>query len=455
MSGDNHLHDEVCGDPCDRLISPLLDNTVCSNATAACSVLNNNPSVTACDNIDSGSRQSSGNTTTNSSQSSGNTAADNSQSSGNTAANSSQSSCSIVANSSQSSDNTASCEDSDVAADDPYRSRCSLPDTSQLATDSALCLFDANSAVTSSEISPSPASGASPPSTSTDFRPTGSASWLQQSRVGPLCRQCGQAVAPAGPDSVRKVGANRICCDRLWRTLRTLRLRRPARFTAGRSLSPTCTQCSCSCSSGNATVSDAVSGRERAPISQSISTVHSQQQQRTVHTTVDFVHCLVPELRVITDKPYYWGRIDRYHAERLLDSRPEGTFLLRDSAQEEHLFSVSFRRYDRSLHARIEQSAARFTFDAHDPSVFSSATISALIDHYKDPSCCNFFEPLLTAPLHRTDVFSLAHLCRAVIVSLLNYDDINRLPLPRALRLFLMEYHYKQRVGVRRLELSE
>lgn len=52
--------------------------------------------------------------------------------------------------------------------------------------------------------------------------------------------------------------------------------------------------------------------------------------------------------------------MDRYEAERLLEGRPEGTFLLRDSAQEEHLFSVSFRKYGRSLHARIEQWNHRY-----------------------------------------------------------------------------------------------
>lgn len=49
-----------------------------------------------------------------------------------------------------------------------------------------------------------------------------------------------------------------------------------------------------------------------------------------------------------------------------------GTFLLRDSAQEEFLFSVSFRKYGRSLHARIEQFNHKFSFDCHDPGVFTS-----------------------------------------------------------------------------------
>ncbi|XP_037073206.1 suppressor of cytokine signaling 5-like, partial [Pollicipes pollicipes] len=177
--------------------------------------------------------------------------------------------------------------------------------------------------------------------------------------------------------------------------------------------------------------------------------------QRTVHTTVDYIHCLVPDLLRIVNSPFYWGEMDRYEAERLLENKPEGTFLLRDSAQEEYLFSVSFRRYSRSLHARIEQWNQNFSFDSHDPGVYASSTVTGLIEHYKDPSCCMFFEPMLTRPLNRTFVFPLTHLCRAAIVSCINYDGINQLRLPRPLRQFLMEYHYKQRVRVRRYELLD
>ena len=73
----------------------------------------------------------------------------------------------------------------------------------------------------------------------------------------------------------------------------------------------------------------------------------------------------------------------RYEAESLLDEKPEGSFLLRDSAQDEYLFSVSFRRYGRSLHARIEEQGHRFSFDCHDPGVFMSRNIPELLDHYK------------------------------------------------------------------------
>lgn len=171
-----------------------------------------------------------------------------------------------------------------------------------------------------------------------------------------------------------------------------------------------------------------------------------------VHTQVDYTHHLVPDILEISNFGYYWGKMDRYEAEKLLENKPEGTFLLRDSAQDEHLFSVSFRRFDRSLHARIEQWNDRFSFDSHDPGVFSSNAVSGLIEHYKDPSHCMFFEPMLTIPLHRTFPFSLQHLARATVCPLLTYDSINHLNLPKRIKSFLKEYHYKKQVRVRRFD---
>lgn len=171
-----------------------------------------------------------------------------------------------------------------------------------------------------------------------------------------------------------------------------------------------------------------------------------------IHTQIDYIHFLVPDLEQITNCSFYWGVIDRYEAERLLDKKREGTFLLRDSAQDDFLFSVSFRRYNRSLHARIEQWNHRFSFDVHDPAVFSSDSVCSLIEHYKDSSRCLFFEPMLTEPLHRNFPFSLQHMARAVITSHTSYDAIHQLPLPNSLKEYIRYYHYKQKVCVRRFE---
>ncbi|KAK0058515.1 suppressor of cytokine signaling 5 [Biomphalaria pfeifferi] len=177
--------------------------------------------------------------------------------------------------------------------------------------------------------------------------------------------------------------------------------------------------------------------------------LQGQSDVPRVHTQVDFIHCLVPKLVNILACPFYWGVMDRYEAERLLDNKPEGTFLLRDSAQEDFLFSVSFRRYHRSLHARVEQWNHRFSFDAHDPAVFSAPSVCELMEHYKDPCCCMFFEPMLTRPLPRNFPFSLQHICRAAICDRVVYDNIRVLPLPNSLKQFLQVYHYKQKVRVR------
>jgi len=171
-----------------------------------------------------------------------------------------------------------------------------------------------------------------------------------------------------------------------------------------------------------------------------------------VHSQVDYMHCLVPDLLELTNCCFYWGVMDRYEAERLLDGRPEGTFLVRDSAQEEFLFSVSFRRYGRSLHARIEQWKHTFSFDSRDSDVFAAHSVCALVEHYKDPAACMFFEPMLTLPLPRNFAFTLQHLCRAAICSRVKYDDILALHLPRQLQEYLRYYHYKERICMRRFE---
>lgn len=60
-----------------------------------------------------------------------------------------------------------------------------------------------------------------------------------------------------------------------------------------------------------------------------------------VHTAVEYTHYLVPDLAAISAAPYYWGVMDRFEAEKLLEGKPEGSFLLRDSAQSEYMFRLA------------------------------------------------------------------------------------------------------------------
>lgn len=92
------------------------------------------------------------------------------------------------------------------------------------------------------------------------------------------------------------------------------------------------------------------------------------------------------------------------------------------------------------------------SFDSRDPGVYTASTVTGLLEHYKDPSCVMFFEPMLTFPLNRNFSFSLQQLCRAAIVSNTTYDGINELSLPKSLKAYLKEYHYRQRVRLRPLD---
>lgn len=96
-----------------------------------------------------------------------------------------------------------------------------------------------------------------------------------------------------------------------------------------------------------------------------------------------------------------------------------------------------------------------FSFDCHDPGVYTSKTVTGLLEHYKDPTCVMFFEPALILPLNRNFSFSLQQLCRATIVSNTTYDGVNNLTLPQTLKAYLKEYHYKQRLRVRRFDNDE
>lgn len=193
-----------------------------------------------------------------------------------------------------------------------------------------------------------------------------------------------------------------------------------------------------------------------------------------VHSQIDCENFLIPHQREIINCPFYWGKIDRYEAEELLADKPEGSFLLRDSAQDDFVFSVSFRRYSRSLHARIEEEDHLFSFDSHDPGVHCSPTVRQLLEHYKDPLSCMFFEPMLLFPVIRKTCFSLQSLTRAAIVDSMTgvrrcsingtsanpfhdsraYSGISELPLPKVLKQYLREYHYKHKIRTRFIEVN-
>uniref|UniRef100_A0A0N5C0J4 SH2 domain-containing protein n=1 Tax=Strongyloides papillosus TaxID=174720 RepID=A0A0N5C0J4_STREA len=148
----------------------------------------------------------------------------------------------------------------------------------------------------------------------------------------------------------------------------------------------------------------------------------------------DNYYAMVPDMDKIINATYYWGPLDRNEAEKILNDLPDGTFLLRDSTQLDYKFTASFRRFERTLHARIDFSNGFYTFDVMDNEVFKSPTVSGLIKHYNDPRNCLFFEPLLAMPKRRDFVFSLQTIAAATVASNIKYKNIAKLPIPGYLK---------------------
>ncbi|CAJ0595259.1 unnamed protein product [Cylicocyclus nassatus] len=54
--------------------------------------------------------------------------------------------------------------------------------------------------------------------------------------------------------------------------------------------------------------------------------------------------------------PWYWGDLSWRNAEKLLLLCEEGSFLVRDSHSENHLFTISYKHGNKVLHSRVEIS---------------------------------------------------------------------------------------------------
>ena len=65
-----------------------------------------------------------------------------------------------------------------------------------------------------------------------------------------------------------------------------------------------------------------------------------------------------------------------------------------------------------------------------------------------------FFEPMLCHPVNRKNPFSLQVLSRAAICDQLeSYGEVDNMELPKSLKVFLKEYHYRHKIRVRRYDL--
>ncbi|KAF7489910.1 hypothetical protein SSS_00343 [Sarcoptes scabiei] len=153
---------------------------------------------------------------------------------------------------------------------------------------------------------------------------------------------------------------------------------------------------------------------------------------------------------------WYWGAISGDMAENLLQDEPSGSFLVRDSADEHYIFSLSFKLDGVVRHVRIEQECGTFHFGSY--SKFRSSSIIDFMDnamkHSRDGNLQFFLRlgpsvgPIrvqLLRPVSRfMHIQSLENVCRFTIQQFLRRDQIAQLPLPANLLNYLMTPSYYQ-----------
>ncbi|XP_078286541.1 suppressor of cytokine signaling 1-like [Rhinoraja longicauda] len=149
-------------------------------------------------------------------------------------------------------------------------------------------------------------------------------------------------------------------------------------------------------------------------------------------------------LRRLDEGGFYWGPLPVDKAHALLAPRPVGTFLVRDSTQADHLFSLSVRARHGPVSMRVQFKRERFWLDdAHFDCMVK------LLEYCVD---CSRRKPFMfeggdaitfTAPLRQSPVPKLQQLCRRNIIRHVGREGVAKLPLVPSLQRYIEEFPFK------------
>ncbi|XP_018588280.1 suppressor of cytokine signaling 3-like [Scleropages formosus] len=159
----------------------------------------------------------------------------------------------------------------------------------------------------------------------------------------------------------------------------------------------------------------------------------------------------------LQESGFYWGPMSGKEANSLLGPEPAGTFLVRDSSDRRHFFTLSVKTASGPKNLRIQCDGTTF-FLQSDPKSSQAAPrfdcVLKLVHHYMPPrGNVNGGGPRSTYFIHSgsekvplellrplsTNLSSLQHLCRKTVNGHLDISGKrDQLPLP--LKEFLQEY---------------
>ncbi|EDO37051.1 predicted protein, partial [Nematostella vectensis] len=165
---------------------------------------------------------------------------------------------------------------------------------------------------------------------------------------------------------------------------------------------------------------------------------------QSVNTNADnnTVRRLSSSLKTLSNCGWYWGPMSSKEAEKELYNQPDGCFLVRDSENDYHLLSVSFRSKGATCHTRLIYNKGKFSFFQDEMGKDSAyELIMHAMEASQDGILCNSrghnrnticYPVRLQVPISRFNtVPPLQFLCRFVIRQNIRCDQLDQLPLPK------------------------
>lgn len=147
---------------------------------------------------------------------------------------------------------------------------------------------------------------------------------------------------------------------------------------------------------------------------------------------------------------WYWGELSSQKAEEVLTVARDGSFLVRDSNDACHLFTLSLKRKKMVISVRVAFSRGLFKLDSSAQGDCPSFTcVVELVNYYLIDNKRSFYVDVpavgeihvhLRHPMLKC-VSSLQHLCRAVITTTCNdVQAVDQLPLPNHLKRYVSDF---------------